>query len=576
MSDEEQVDIEFDVDDRVTPKLSRMEKAVGRLGGVVDRAAGRFTGMAANFAGLAGFFALGPAISGAQAYISHLDKISDLTGIAADKVAGISNALEDSGVQAGTVENVFAKLVKKTAQAGEGNKSLIKMARQYGVAIKEGPESALIAVSGLLEKGKINAGQMQRILGVSSDDAADLADALAQGPGELQKKIEEATKKNHAFNDEAMGGMQRYQNAVASIGTAWHRLTGSILIKLAPGLEAIADKMSKSIDGWIDGAERFGNYLVKHMDQLIEGAKTYAKIMAATTVLKTVTGHGVGHWAMKGVGMLQKGASGVGALSQVMSMGAGRGALSVVGEAIKGFFKLRPIISWLTKLTPLGAIIAVVAGGFMAITRNVGGISDRLKDLFGRIWGNLQGIGSTLGKLFSPNGPFGKLIEFVGYMFVSAVERLGEALNLLLTIVRKIIDLIPDIGGGVNPIDRMKDARDSYAFAMRSIERKHLKGAERAAAIAKAQQYAMDIAAGKVSRDANIVAAKELPKPGAPKSGANGPQVYQDFRGSRFDIKQAFSDGYDPDRVAVAFANDLSSMGERKLQSGFSPMFSVR
>lgn len=49
-----------------------------------------------------------------------------------------------------------------------------------------------------------------------------------------------------------------------------------------------------------------------------------------------------------------------------------------------------------------------------------------------------------------------------------------------------------------------------------------------------------------------------------------------DFRGSKFDIKQAFAEGFDPDRVAVGFANDLASYGERRVQSNFSPLFSVR
>lgn len=49
-----------------------------------------------------------------------------------------------------------------------------------------------------------------------------------------------------------------------------------------------------------------------------------------------------------------------------------------------------------------------------------------------------------------------------------------------------------------------------------------------------------------------------------------------DFRGSKFDIKQMFAEGFDPDRVAVAFANDLATLGEKKVQSGMAPLFSVR
>lgn len=51
------------------------------------------------------------------------------------------------------------------------------------------------------------------------------------------------------------------------------------------------------------------------------------------------------------------------------------------------------------------------------------------------------------------------------------------------------------------------------------------------------------------------------------------PHVGQDFRYSRFDIRQAFSEGFSPDRVASAFAEDLAGLAENRLQSGFQPGF---
>lgn len=49
-----------------------------------------------------------------------------------------------------------------------------------------------------------------------------------------------------------------------------------------------------------------------------------------------------------------------------------------------------------------------------------------------------------------------------------------------------------------------------------------------------------------------------------------------DFSHSRFDIKQAFAEGFDPDRIAVAFTNDLAALGERRLASAYSPTFGVK
>lgn len=54
------------------------------------------------------------------------------------------------------------------------------------------------------------------------------------------------------------------------------------------------------------------------------------------------------------------------------------------------------------------------------------------------------------------------------------------------------------------------------------------------------------------------------------------PKNNYDFRYSRFDIKQNFAEGFDPDRIAVAFANDLSRLGEMRVSSQFAPLFGVR
>lgn len=51
-------------------------------------------------------------------------------------------------------------------------------------------------------------------------------------------------------------------------------------------------------------------------------------------------------------------------------------------------------------------------------------------------------------------------------------------------------------------------------------------------------------------------------------------KVY-DFRYSKFDIKQDFAEGFDPDRIAVAFATDLGRLGELKTQSAYSPLYAV-
>jgi len=60
---------------------------------------------------------------------------------------------------------------------------------------------------------------------------------------------------------------------------------------------------------------------------------------------------------------------------------------------------------------------------------------------------------------------------------------------------------------------------------------------------------------------------------GAPKGRQT---TINDFRFSKFDIRQEFAEGFDPDRIAVAFASDLARLGEMKMQSAYAPLFAVR
>jgi hypothetical protein len=97
------------------------------------------------------------------------------------------------------------------------------------------------------------------------------------------------------------------------------------------------------------------------------------------------------------------------------------------------------------------------------------------------------------------------------------------------------------------------------------IFRKHWSDVNReteAAAKAALAAKRAESAAGKESKTATTPGQRTTP--------------YNDFRNSRFDVKQNFAEGFDPDRIAVAFSNDLASLGEKRMQSGFAPLYSVR
>lgn len=64
-------------------------------------------------------------------------------------------------------------------------------------------------------------------------------------------------------------------------------------------------------------------------------------------------------------------------------------------------------------------------------------------------------------------------------------------------------------------------------------------------------------------------------KPDIPGARGGG-KTHNDFRYSRFDITQKFAEGFDPDRIAIAFASDLSALADQKLTSGLAPIHGSR
>lgn len=71
-------------------------------------------------------------------------------------------------------------------------------------------------------------------------------------------------------------------------------------------------------------------------------------------------------------------------------------------------------------------------------------------------------------------------------------------------------------------------------------------------------------------------AAPDIGKHGVTPVARGGSKVHNDFRYSRFDIKQMFAEGFDPDRIGVAFVNELTAAADQKLSSGLAPVFGTR
>lgn len=598
---DETVQLNFEVGDSggATRSIDKIGASVGKLGDRVDHLSGRFVEMVKGQALFAGMMNFGESIRGAKDYIEHVDTIHKMTGLAADKAAGISTALQESQLSAEEVVGVMGKLVKRGAKAEEGAKNMGAMTKRYGVDLKEGPQKALMKMSDLYAEHKIQAGQVGLITGLSGQKLGNFLEVMEKGGDELGRVMDDATKKNAFLGGEALDNMNALGAASARLHLAWQRITASIMVKFAPTVGKLVDKIADGLDSWLPKVEKFGSYLVDHMETIVELAKTYSKLMLANYAMKKVGGSGILGTAGK-IGKFVRG----GSLMAKMPFGGllGKlGGLTGIGpmfaKLVSGAGILGKIGGSLLRLSVVSLIVAGIVGLFMKLRDAGSGAAARLGSMFGRIWESLKGIGGEIGKLFDGNSPVGKFFQWLGDAFLSTIEMIVGGVAKLIEMVRIFIRMVGDKKywreGGFGlamadiDIERRNELNEKLTPNLGAQMTKMMAGKGPVTDDQRRlfQKYAeqMKMVEGVTGvQDLHGTRSPEFDKMrmrfGAAIKDKPVPenQVYQDFRGSRFDITQAFAEGFDPGRVAVAFANDLGSIGERSLQSGFSPMFSVR
>jgi len=198
-------------------------------------------------------------------------------------------------------------------------------------------------------------------------------------------------------------------------------------------------------------------------------------------------------------------------------------------------------------------------------------------------WGSLAGIVGTLINNVRPtfvmlSSKIGGLVTSIASFLHPAMRLIGAAFTWIADklgrFLAPVIQVAGDvIGGMIDAISRFI----SWLGSILSTAANRILGpaAGRTApsgSAPNAQTQALDAAA---QAQAEAAAAQEQaarPTPG----GRGGGGTHQDFRGSRFEITQKYAEGYDPDRVAVAFASDLARIGEYRLQSGLAPLYGLR
>lgn len=401
---------------------------------------------------------------------------------------------------------------------------------------------------------------------------------------------------NALFMD-SQGGLTNMGRLVTGIGHVLGDTVGSALVKIVD----VLSEMSAGAEGFI---RRFMNSpIVKLIDSMLNGL---------TRIGGALSG-GVG-------GIAEERGGESGAATGMIAGGAVLAGLAEAGVAVFG---------------PLGIVVLAVAAGFgsfLTHTQEVAASLAALTSIFGMLSSIIQpvmhlfaAVGDVVGGLLAGILPgllegiqmlVAPLVEFTNaFLAVTSLlfehirptlQQFGVALGAVLHGVGAVLAPIIRLVGGI--LIALYSALESYlmpvvntlieAFGFLIGGIGHFLswlgsvindgvtallpatvGGHEAPEAAHFRAMLNGLADGMAGTTAAVAAVEERATQQTRRNtpaGRGGGNTVQDFRGSRFNIQQKFEEGFDPDRIATAFAADLQRVGRRALQSGFEPAFGVR
>lgn len=510
----------------ITPRLGLMTKVVSAL----SAAAGGIS------------FAMG--IRSASEYYKHVERISETTGMTATHAGALYRYMTQMGVEGAGVENILVRMDRKTESVAEGSKKLGAMYSAMGLNLSDGPEKSMLHLAELSQQGKLTIGELIRVTGVARNDAFALQRALQQAPEAMAASLARLQFKASIVNDAAIKAYERVREKVVVVKQGLTDLVIAFTRPLMPALEKLLDSISNKLDEWIPKAYEFGTIVSKHMDKILDTAQTILEALIGIKAISlTLTGAQGAIKAMSWLSDLAKPAAGAagGLAESGAALGLGKAAIALDGAAIA----LTEAAAALTGSGAIqageGALGAVGAAGAGA------GILKFGKSAMARMVGG-AGAGAVAAEGAGAIGAGTALGLEGGAAAAAAAGPLAIAAGAGEVAVT---GLVSSIAAAALPIAAMAAVLGIVGVAAYKV-----------------YDLVTTMRADKPDTSGLHDADKEgldHTKKKTPIAGLGG--NYQDFRFSKFDIRQQFAQGFDPGRVSLMFTQDLASLGETLPQS---------
>ncbi len=580
--------------------LEHAGRAAAHGGEAGGGAFSKLFGTLQSMAGIAGVVGAGlslhSAIESTEKYMKNLKEVTELTGSTVSQTDFLFSSARKAGVEYETMANTMFQLSRRGSQLATSQAAMTQqvpgMAKRFaalGVNLKAGPVKSLEAMSDAVKKGKIGAGELMAQFRIPQKAANDMAEFL----GQLDKKQLAAAKKGGKglIGDTEMNAFKRIEQAQHRIADAWNRIKVLVITKLYPVVANMAEGFAAKLEAALPKIQEAMSFVADNMDRIVAAAKVFVAVMTAKKVLSVLSGGLAESLAKKTAGLA------AGGFDMAAFKAGGIGAqLQVLNTSLLGML---PIV------IAVAAAVAIAYLGFKAFEKNIKGIGDAIRlhidfivARFELIWESLGQLGHAITSMFGEGSSFS---EVVGYIAALSFDYVLQGFDFFVHILQTVASMMVELANMFQWLwkDVLHDlwieyVQDPFLSSMKSI----------ATGVGKVVDFLVDqyntivkfwggagMAKGSFKLDWGFLEEpiklfkkhwdmtglqakervrtnreEEARKKKAPED-TKPAKTEMNFPNARFDITQNFAEGFDPDRIAVAFANDLASMGEMRSSS---------
>lgn len=589
------VETKFTADDQTSGVLTKQAELADRAGESVDRLKNKVREYAGIAAGAVGLFGFAESLRGANEFYDTVRDIANVTGMTASTASGIAEAFERVGIEGQETGRIIESLSRVTAEmsmaasgAVSDGKELQERFSAVGVDISKGPVEALKQMAAGVQQGKINAGELMEVFAIRGEAAADLMRLLKQGP----EAIEQIAAKGGPITDALMGNFQQMEQSSYALHAEWNE----VMIKLEEGLLPVAKEFLNDLRAWLPAVEGFFSFTTEHLGGILTIAGMIATVWAGVWSVDKIRGfvgaiQGIGGWmgGLMGPGALNTGGAGAAGAEAELATAAeaattALGGLTAaadadsLGGAVRDAGELATAAEGTTDALAGASGLSTAAGTAAAALAPIavvgGGAAFALKG-----WADALADSHKDITQLATDDP---LLQAYQAEKAAARQRQQEIDDNRITYAKLHAQ---EVAAEKAQVDAMVDSSNAAMTAAQTTgiawDTLTKKGNELMLRVA--ESYTGLIQSG-LSETAAI-GQLDMTVPGVQaflgaladasvKKKATAVHHY-DFRGSHFEISQAFTN-QDPEAIMASFANDLAGAADRRLQSPFAPVFGAR